>query len=420
MNVREREAKVFRGMGLHPIAFYPHSKTPAFAEGEIIPFRTRKPTDAELRDMFSDPQRNIGLITGPGHLAVLDVDGDEGTQSLQRLPELPDTPTVLTQRGFHKYFWADEPIATRIKVLPGLDLLGNDWQVLAPSSIHLNQMHTYTWAPGKRLTDLDRAKLPAYFYDIAQPSHPLASTLPDTADCIGNLGASNQKSRLLALSGRLLAPRFTPTTLDTYGGWPEILTYSEVNLQCARYLGLLSVDVGRRFPCVLPGHSDTRTSARLYWNVKSPVASMTLKYCDNHYESGEFWYSLADVFASRNYGEAVRLKGPETTVWQLRLFIAAGVLLPYPVVARILPPDVPRHVKQAYDGFLDLLRAKWLHTPGDPTPFTWTFAAAWCGMRSAGYVVGAIKWLLKEGYLRQVGTHRPTKGRKMMLFLPGV
>jgi hypothetical protein len=76
-------------------------------------------------------------------------------------------------------------------------------------------------------------------------------------------------------------------------------------------------------------------------------------------------------------------------------------------------------VKQVYTGFLDLLRAKWLHTPGEPTPFTWSFAAAWCGMRSAGYVVSAIKWLLKEGYLRHVGVYRPAHGRKMAVFLPG-
>jgi hypothetical protein len=308
---------------------------------------------------------------------------------------------------------------TRTKALPGLDILGDDWQVLAPSSTHEDRAHVYTWAPGHRLSDLDRAKVPDYFYELVRPSLPVPTTLSDTADCARNLGASNQKSRLLALSGRLLAPRITPTSLDAYGGWPEILVNADVNLYCARYLGSLVVDVGKRFPCVLPGHSDARPSARLYWNVKSPQASMTLKYCDNHYESGEFWYSLADVFASRNYGAVVRLSGPETTVWQLRLLIAAGVLLPYPIVGRALPPDTPRQARQVYNGFLDLLRAKWLHTPGDPTPFTWTFAAAWCGMRSAGYVVGGLKWLIKEGYLVQVGTHRPAHGRKMGLFLPG-
>jgi hypothetical protein len=143
------------------------------------------------------------------------------------------------------------------------------------------------------------------------------------------------------------------------------------------------------------------------------------KYCDGHYASGERWYSLADVFASRNYGEVVRLKGPETTVWQLRLLIAAGVVLPYRVHAPLLPAGAPRHVVRVYDGFRELIAAKWLHTPGEPTPFTWRFAAAWCGMRSARQIGEAMTWLLRYGYVRQVGVYRPGAGRKMALFLPG-
>jgi hypothetical protein len=427
---RLHEALVYRAHGFHPIPFYPHSKTPAFDEGEIFRYRERVPSVAELRAMFTDPERNVGLITGVGGLVVLDIDGEEGRDSLRRCGEVPPTPMVQTGDGFHAYFRSEQTIPTRTKIKPGLDIISEDWQVLAPSSVHPDGP-TYAWQSSHALSDLELAKPPSWLLElVARPATPhtidslpsdvdrsslLSLPPPPLPDCISNLGASNQKSRLLALKGRLLAP----STLDMFGGWPQILENVDVNLACARYVGLLTVDVGKRFPCVLPGHSDARPSARLYWNVKSAQASMTLKYCDNHYESGEFWYSLADVLASRNYGAVVRLKGPETTVWQLRLLIMSGVLLPYPVTARLLPLDAPRHVKQVYTGFLDLLRAKWLHTPGDPTPFTWSFAAAWCGMRSAGYVVSAIKWLLKEGYLQQVGTHRPKHGRKMTLFLPG-
>jgi hypothetical protein len=415
---RLHEALAYRANGLHTIPFYPHSKTPAFAEGEILPYRRKAPSTAQLRDMFSDPERNVGLITGAGGLVVLDIDGKEGRQSLQRCGEIPLTPMVQTSEAdhFHAYFRSEQDIPTRIKVLPGLDLIGTDWQVLAPSSVHPDGP-VYRWQSARALADLELAKPPRWLLELAALPHEL--TEPPTRDEVhAHFRASNQKSRLLALgSGRLLAP----SSLDAYGGWPQILENVDINLACARYLGLLSAEVGKRFVCILPGHSDARPSARLYWNTKesNPQASMTLKYCDNHYESGEFWYSLADVFASRSYGEVRRLKGPETTAWQLRLLIAAGVLLPYLVRARSLPDYAPHYVRQVYDGFLDLLRAKWLHTPFEPSPFTWTFAAAWCGMRSTGYVVNGIKWLLKEGYLRHVGFHRPEHGRKMMLFLPG-
>jgi hypothetical protein len=65
---------------------------------------------------------------------------------------------------------------------------------------------------------------------------------------------------------------------------------------------------------------------------------------------------------------------PEMAVWQLRLLLAAGVLLPYPVHAATLPLKTPRHIRRVYDGWLDLLRTKWLHTPGEATAFTWAFA----------------------------------------------
>jgi hypothetical protein len=49
----------------------------------------------------------------------------------------------------------------------------------------------------------------------------------------------------------------------------------------------------------------------------------------------------------------------------------------------------------------------------------WKFAAAWCGMRSSGYMHEAMAWLLRERYLRFVGMYRPKRGRAMALYLPG-
>jgi hypothetical protein len=210
-----------------------------------------------------------------------------------------------------------------------------------------------------------------------------------------------------------------PSSLGVFGGWPDILRVPEVNIRCAGFLGLLTVEIEKKFRCVLPGHDERHPSANLHWDVKGPAHTGTLKYHDWHAKSGPSWYSLADVFASRGYGEAVRLKGPETTVWHLRLLVAAGVLAPYPVKARLLPREVTRGVLRVYEGFLELLRCKWLHTPGEPTPFTWRFASSWCGMHSAARIMDAVKWLLKHGYLRPVGIYRPPHGRQMTLFLPG-
>jgi hypothetical protein len=209
-----------------------------------------------------------------------------------------------------------------------------------------------------------------------------------------------------------------PSTIEVLDGWPELLRREDVNLRCVTYLGLLSVPVGQKFVCVLPGHPRDHRAASLFWDWKGQAPTGMLKYRDWHYATGDHTYNQADVFAARNYGVARQLQGPEITAWQLRLLIAAGVLLPYPVTMPSLPREAPRLAKRLYEGYRELLQCKWLHTPGEPSPFTWRFAAAWCGMRSSGYMSEAMRWLLGHGYLQHVGFHQPKHGRKMALFLP--
>lgn len=198
-----------------------------------------------------------------------------------------------------------------------------------------------------------------------------------------------------------------------------MLTRDDVNLYAADYLGLLSVAVGKKFVCVMPGHPQEHKGAVLYWNDTGDHASHTLKYADDHYDVGPRFYTLSEVFAARNYGVSRRLHASELVVWQLRLLVAAGVILPYPVKARPLPDDVPRHVKRLYHGIVELFACRWLHTLGDPTPFTRDFAQAWCGIRSVDQIWQAMRWLQRSGYLRLVGYHRPKAGRKTALYQLG-
>jgi hypothetical protein len=183
----------------------------------------------------------------------------------------------------------------------------------------------------------------------------------------------------------------------------------DVALRCARVLGVPTARVGQGFLCILPKHDERHPSASLHWDPKTGA----LQYRDWHAHSGAEWYTLPDVRASLACGHAMRLRGPSVATWQLRLLVEAGILEPYPVPARPLPPEVRPAICKAYDGFLFLLACKWWHTPQAPTPFTWRFAAAWCGLgeRHAGE---AMQWLLAHGFLRQVGKHR-----NMALFWPG-
>ena len=195
----------------------------------------------------------------------------------------------------------------------------------------------------------------------------------------------------------------------------ELYRRVDVVLACARHLGLPVNRVGRPFCCILPGHTETRPSASLYWDPKRG----TLVYRDWHQRDGAScqWFTLPEVYASLVAGRILWLPGPSTLAWELRLLCKAGLLRPVAVSARELPPGVPSSVHKLYTGFLDLLAVKWLHTPQVPTAFSWRFAAVWCGMgeRQVGL---AMAWLLAHGYLRQVGTHQANRS-KLALFLPG-
>jgi hypothetical protein len=182
----------------------------------------------------------------------------------------------------------------------------------------------------------------------------------------------------------------------------------DLALACAAALGVPTTRVGQGFLCILPGHIEAHPSASLHWDPKTGA----LVYRDWHARNGVEWYTLPDVRASLVYGHAVRLRGPSVATWQLRLLVEAGILAPYPVPARPLPSGVRLAVRTVYEGFLFLLACKWWHTPQAPTPFSWRFAAAWCGVGER-HVGEAMQWLLAQGWLRKVGQYRNTA-----LFLP--
>jgi bifunctional DNA primase/polymerase-like protein len=184
----------------------------------------------------------------------------------------------------------------------------------------------------------------------------------------------------------------------------------DVALACARVLGIPTARVGQGFLCLLPDHAETHPSASLHWDPKTGA----LMYRDWHARSGIEWYTLPDVRASLACDHAVRLRGPSVATWQLRLLVEARILEPYSVPARPLPPEVRSAIRRVYEGFRFLLACKWWHTPEAPTPFSWRFAATWCGLGER-HVGDAMHWLLAQGFLRQVGKHGRTA-----LFLPGV
>lgn len=113
--------------------------------------------DAEaIRKCWSkNPHLNVAVRTGkPSNIVVLDVDGEEGWDSLHRLEdehrELPTTASVTTPRGGQHFYFRHPGVEVKNTAgfpAAGLDVRGDGGYVLAPPSA----------GPGGRAYEIDEA-----------------------------------------------------------------------------------------------------------------------------------------------------------------------------------------------------------------------------------------------------------------------
>lgn len=108
------------------------------------------------------PGCNIALATGS--VVVIDVDGEDGKQSLLEMPEqLPHTLEVRTGRGRHLYFTTDVEIGNSVGRLGvGIDVRGRGGYVIAPPSIHPDTGKAYCFQDA----DVPLAELPVWLADV--------------------------------------------------------------------------------------------------------------------------------------------------------------------------------------------------------------------------------------------------------------
>jgi hypothetical protein len=359
-------------------------------------------TDPQQIDQWwtDHPDANAAIATGAASgLIVLDQDprhgGDLTLDDLQATyGKFPATVVSFTGGGGAHYFFQyfGEPIRSGTGVLgPGLDLKADDGYIIAPPSRHASG-RDYEWEASSHPDEVPITAFPAWLWRLAKAT---------THDVVSEA----QRHSPPRLGGKPV-PLYVGTGSPTGEEISYLFKDPTVALACAKALGLPTAKIGRTFRCIL--HDDRHPSASLYWDPKTGA----LKYRDWHRKSGAEWYTLADVYASIIAGRVMRLPGPSLASWFLRLLVEAGICSPVEVPARPLVSAVRPAVRKVYEGFLLLLGCKWLLTPGAPTPFTWRFAADWCRLaeRHAGE---SIQWLLREGYIRQVGTYQ-----RMALFLP--
>ena len=122
------------------------------------------------------PNSNIGLaMGGEARLVALDIDGQEGRNSLAKLEaEHTQLPTTLTSRsgrvdgGEHRLFRVPDEldiqaISNKVSVAPGLDVRTEGGQIVVPPSLHASG-NRYEWTH-----KVPPAPLPPWLYALMVP-----------------------------------------------------------------------------------------------------------------------------------------------------------------------------------------------------------------------------------------------------------
>lgn len=339
------------------------------------PLAARPATEPEIRAWYEhDPDANVGIILGQpsGGLVVADVDRPRQTRGLRH----PPTAIVQAKRGPHIYLRASGKLTTIDT--PYGELRGDGSYVVAPPSQH-ESGHEYYW-----LVD-----------PIECEAAPVEDLLSRSDQYVGTQAA-------------VLLPMYPEgvTPLLTKGG---DLAKLDSAVQAAIRTWGVTIPLGKRFSCVLPGHGPDRDPSASLFRGRDDV----WRYRDWHAGKHDTppWLTLADVHASRSAGRVMTLSAPSQARWYRRLFFDAG-LIAVDVMQVLVPDGCSAAARKVAEGFGLLLGIRNL-TDGGPAPFTRTFAAAWCGIgeRQAG---DGITELLDAGVIHKAGRYGRTN-----LYLPG-
>lgn len=120
------------------------------------------------------PWANIGIATGRASgFFVLDVDGDEGEDSLRTLlkkhGKLPDTAESITGGGGRHILFQHPGTDIRnvVRLAPGLDIRGDGGYIVAPPSVHQSGRQ-YEWELSSRPDEVGISPAPSWLLEILQ------------------------------------------------------------------------------------------------------------------------------------------------------------------------------------------------------------------------------------------------------------
>jgi len=160
--------------------------------------------EATIKKWFNRwPTANIGIATGAeSGLVVIDVDGDEGSESWHELQSrhgtLPDTITAKTARGFHIYLKHPggyvKPSASAVG--KGIDVRGDGSYIVAPPSTHASGKQ-YMWELSGNPDEVELADMPEWLVESIRAPRNETSPIPEV------IKEGSRNETLTSLAGSL-------------------------------------------------------------------------------------------------------------------------------------------------------------------------------------------------------------------------
>ncbi len=390
-----------RGWALIP--FSPTNKNPLFdllppsEDGQGVswkPLAKNKATvEVVQRWLEAWPNMNLGIICGQARGIVI-IDTDKPL----RWPMEYLTPTVKTRRGYHYYLKTDRPyksVVIKSKTGEAYGELRAEGNVtIIPPSTHVETGQPYEWVDGLGIDDV--------------PMQPITKNLIKAFVKLNphleEITLEEDRKRIEARKNILPCfnePRPYNSEQDAVVRssipYMEYLQDPRVVISIMQEMGCDVKALGQAFSCPIHG-PDEHPSAALYVPHDEGFISMM----DFHNRK---LVPIPDLYAAHVKGKYEPLGTGERALWWIRCLVDHGYI-DYPrILARPLPEEAPEAAKELYKGFVMLLGIRKLYNADQTaTPFSWRFAAGWCGGLTNYKIKQGMAWLLKHGFIHKTGT----------------
>ncbi len=194
---------------------------------EWKPFQAKRGSEEQIKEWFSKPEVNIGVITGKiSNLIVVDIDPRHGGTE-EDFKEVQTIKSATGGGGWHYYFQYVEGVQNSANIKPGIDIRGEGGYVVVPPSSH-SSGKDYEWITAPDTTD-KLIPLPEFIKEwIAnQKGKPATNGKSRVNNLLNGVEEGNRNESAASVVGKLLK-RFKKDEWESEA-WPLFQAWNKQN-----------------------------------------------------------------------------------------------------------------------------------------------------------------------------------------------